>query len=152
MSLYSVHVHCIYTLIISPCSVLYTDTCEHTCTHKHILCTHIHTHDPLPCHTIHQNTSHPHLPMHAVVDTPSSTRALSHVGLCTKAVDIIQPDGLIGATSSSWKRQLRSHRSPADGIPPGHHLQSRSHRIQSPRCCCSTPPSSPPEAWSLPPA
>ena len=38
--------------------------------------------------------------VHAVVDTPSSTQALSHVGLCTKAVDIIQPDGLIGATSS----------------------------------------------------
>ena len=67
MSLYSVHVHCIYTLIISPCSVVYTDTCEHTCTHKHILCTHIHTHDPLPCHKAHQNTTHPHLPVQAVV-------------------------------------------------------------------------------------
>ena len=35
--------------------------------------------------------------VHAVLD---STQALSHVGLCTKAVDIVQPDGLIGATSS----------------------------------------------------
>eukprot|EP00731_Ephydatia_muelleri_P033538 Em0031g46a len=38
--------------------------------------------------------------VHAVVDTPSSTQALSHIRLCTKAVDTVQPDGLIGATSS----------------------------------------------------
>ena len=54
------------------------------------------------CHVT-QFTRTPHssiFQVHAVVDTPSSTQALSHVGLCIKAIDIIQPDGLIGATSS----------------------------------------------------
>ena len=157
MSLYSAHVHCIYTLIISPCSVVYTDTCEHTCTHTSLYCTHTYTLMILYRVTQFSRTPHTHIfQVHAVVDTPSSTQALSHVGLCTKAVDIIQPDGLIGATSSkvgiNWKRQLRSQRSPADGISPGYHLQSRSHHTLFPRCCCSTPPSSPPEGRCLPPA
>ena len=94
MSLYSVHVHCIYTLIISPCSVMHTDACEHTCTHTSIYCAHTYTHMILYRVTKLTRTPHSRIfHVHAVVDTPSSTQALSHV-------DIIQPDGLIGATSS----------------------------------------------------
>ena len=111
---------------------MHTDTSDHTYTHKHILCTHIHTHDPLPRRTVHQNTSLQRLPSASSCGHPSSIQALSHIGLCTKTIDIIQPDGLIGATSSSWKEQLTFHRSPADGIITWHPLQPTSHHTPSP--------------------
>ena len=150
-----IHVHCIYTLIISPCSVVCTDTCEHTCTHKHVLCTHIHTHDPLPCHTVHQNTSLQHLPSARSCGYP-----ILHSGTVPRW-SLYQgswhhparwADWSYQLQSRHWKRQLRSQRSPADGISPGHPLQSRSHHTPSPRCCCSSPPPSPPEGRCLPPA
>ena len=82
MSLYSVHIHCIYTLIISPCSVVYTDTCEHTCTHTSMYCAHTYTHMILYHVTKLTRTPHSSIfQVQAVVDTPSSTQALSHVTL-----------------------------------------------------------------------
>ena len=77
---------------------------RHLTTHAHtqaIYCAHTYTHMILYHVTQLTRTSHSRIfQVHSVVDTPSSTQALSLVGLCTKAVDIVQPDGLIGATSS----------------------------------------------------
>ena len=101
----------------------------HMHTHKHILCTHIHTHDPLPCHKANQNTSLQHLPCARSCGYP-----ILHSGTVPRWHHPTRwADWSYQLQSRHWKRQLRSQRSPADSISPGHPLQSRSHHTRYPR-------------------
>ena len=126
----------------------------HMHTHKHILCTHIHTHDPLPCHKAHQNTSLQRLPSarscgYPILHSGTVPRWSLYQGSWHRPAR--WADWSYQLQSRHWKRQLRSQRCPADGISPGHPLQSRSHHTPSPRCCCSTPPPSQGSRGEVPP-
>ena len=130
-----------------------THVSTHAHTHAYIYCAHIYTHRIL--YHVTKLTRIPHsriFQVHTVVDTPSSTQALSHVGLCTKAVDIIQPDGLIGATSSKVGIG-KGNCGPREAQLMAYHLGI----LYSPEVITHGPPGvfvvhSPPEGRCLPPA